>query len=43
MFDIYGHLCQFTFQGGVYSSEGDVAMTAFVLSALLECNCKAVC
>ncbi|RMX42632.1 hypothetical protein pdam_00010273 [Pocillopora damicornis] len=28
--------------GGVYNSEGDVAMTAFVLSALLECNCKAV-
>ncbi|PFX26602.1 cobra venom factor-like [Stylophora pistillata] len=28
--------------GGVYNSEGDVAMTAFVLSALAECKCEVV-
>ena len=31
-----------SFKGGVYGSEGDVAMTAFVLSTLAECKCDGV-
>ena len=31
----------FYFQGGMYA-EGDVAMTAFVLSSLAECKCEGV-
>ena len=30
-----------SFKGGVYT-EGDVAMTAFVVSTLAECKCKGV-
>ena len=33
--------CLCFIQGGVYT-EGDVAMTAFVLSTLAECKCKGV-
>lgn len=32
----------FSLKGGVYGSEGDVAMTAFVLSTLAECKCNGV-
>ena len=31
-----------SFKGGVYGNEGDVAMTAFVLSTLAECKCNGV-
>lgn len=28
------------FQGGAYQSHSDIAMTAFVVTALLECKCN---
>ena len=35
-------LCSNHVQGGAYYAEGEVPLTSFVLTALLECNCPIV-